>query len=118
MLRPPLLSNAGRTFAAGVRRPKVRLNVWGARILLELRVPITLSCLLRVALAITVAGALSAVAGAQDTVKDRPPASATEHHEPGKGVLRLLPADSVTEHSLDRPRGKLAYTATAGTLAF
>ena len=80
--------------------------------------PITLSCLLRVALAITVAGALSAVAGAQDTVKDRPPASATEHHEPGKGVLRLLPADFVTEHSIDIPRGKLAYTATAGTLAF
>ena len=80
--------------------------------------PITLSCLLRVALAITVAGALSAVAGAQDTVKDRPPASATEHHEPGKGVLRLLPADSVTEDSIDIPRGKLAYTATAGTLAF
>jgi carboxypeptidase C (cathepsin A) len=32
------------------------------------------------------------------------------------GVLRLLPADSVTEHSLDIPGGKLAYTATAGTL--
>lgn len=36
----------------------------------------------------------------------------------GKGVLRLLPADSVTEHTIDTPRGKLAYTATAGTLAF
>jgi carboxypeptidase C (cathepsin A) len=33
------------------------------------------------------------------------------------GVLRLLPADSVTEHSLDIPGGKLAYTATAGTLS-
>ncbi|MGA7488725.1 MAG: carboxypeptidase, partial [Xanthobacteraceae bacterium] len=33
------------------------------------------------------------------------------------GVLRLLPADSVTEHSVDLPGGKLAYTATAGTLA-
>jgi carboxypeptidase C (cathepsin A) len=32
-------------------------------------------------------------------------------------VLRLLPADSVTEHSVDIPGGKLAYTATAGTLS-
>jgi len=34
----------------------------------------------------------------------------------GPGVLSLLPADSVTEHSIDLPSGKLAYTATAGTL--
>jgi carboxypeptidase C (cathepsin A) len=33
----------------------------------------------------------------------------------GPGVLALLPADSVTEHSIDTPAGKLAYTATAGT---
>jgi carboxypeptidase C (cathepsin A) len=33
----------------------------------------------------------------------------------GTGVLSLLPADSVTEHSIDTPAGKLAYTATAGT---
>ena len=32
------------------------------------------------------------------------------------GVLRLLPPDSVTEHAIDTPGGKLAYTATAGTL--
>ena len=31
------------------------------------------------------------------------------------GVLSLLPADSVTEHTIDTPSGKLAYTATAGT---
>jgi carboxypeptidase C (cathepsin A) len=37
--------------------------------------------------------------------------------EQGPGVLRLLPADSVTEHSLDLAGGKLAYTATAGTLS-
>ena len=36
----------------------------------------------------------------------------------GKGILRLLPADSVTEHTVDTAQGKLAYTATAGTLAF
>jgi carboxypeptidase C (cathepsin A) len=33
----------------------------------------------------------------------------------GPGVLSLLPADSVTEHTIDTPSGKLAYTATAGT---
>ena len=33
------------------------------------------------------------------------------------GVLALLPGDAVTEHSVDLPAGKLAYTATAGTLA-
>jgi carboxypeptidase C (cathepsin A) len=34
----------------------------------------------------------------------------------GPGVLSLLPADAVTEHSIDLPSGRLAYTATAGTL--
>jgi len=37
--------------------------------------------------------------------------------EPRESVLRLLPPDSVTEHSIDTPGGKLAYTATAGTLS-
>lgn len=32
------------------------------------------------------------------------------------GVLKLLPADSVTEHALTIGDRKLAYTATAGTL--
>jgi carboxypeptidase C (cathepsin A) len=35
----------------------------------------------------------------------------------GPGVLSLLPADSVTEHTIDTAAGKLAYTATAGTFA-
>ncbi len=35
----------------------------------------------------------------------------------GPGVLSLLPGDSVTEHSIDVPNGKLAYTATAGTFS-
>ena len=65
----------------------------------------------RFALAIILASAIGA-AGAQEQP------SPAERNEPGKGVLRLLPADSVTEHSIDTPRGKLAYTATAGTLAF
>lgn len=64
--------------------------------------------LLRLALAIILAGALT---------------SATAQEQPGKadalkGVLRLLPADAVTEHTLDTGRSKLTYTATAGTLAF
>jgi carboxypeptidase C (cathepsin A) len=43
---------------------------------------------------------------------------ATEHHgQNGSGVLALLPGDSVTEHNIDLPSGKLAYTATAGTFA-
>jgi carboxypeptidase C (cathepsin A) len=35
----------------------------------------------------------------------------------GPGVLSLLPADAVSEHAIDTPSGKLAYTATAGTFA-
>jgi len=71
---------------------------------------------LRFAVAIVLAGAIG-IANAQD----RPggTSSPSEQHQPaGKGVLRLLPADAVTEHAIDTPRGKLAYTATAGTLAF
>jgi carboxypeptidase C (cathepsin A) len=46
------------------------------------------------------------------------PALAQEHSPPATGVLSLLPAtDSVTEHVLDLGARKLAYTATAGTLA-
>jgi carboxypeptidase C (cathepsin A) len=59
------------------------------------------------ALAIVLAGAGATLA------EDRPP-----QHQPAKGILRLLPADAVTEHVIDTPAGKLAYTATAGTLAF
>jgi carboxypeptidase C (cathepsin A) len=35
----------------------------------------------------------------------------------GPGVLSLLPPDSVTEHAIDTPAEKLAYTATAGTFS-
>ena len=51
------------------------------------------------------------------------PAGDRGHAEQGRpeqntpGVLSLLPADSVTEHSIDTPQGRLAYTATAGTLS-
>lgn len=59
------------------------------------------------ALAVIIASALPSLA------EDKAP-----QHQPAKGLLQLLPADSVTEHSIDTPQGKLAYTATAGTLAF
>src|SRR5262249_57174743 len=76
-----------------------------------------LPTLSRLVLAILIAGTLSA-AYADDASKDRPQNTAAERRASDKGVLRLLPADSVTEHAIDTPRGKLAYTATAGTLAF
>src|SRR6266496_2587004 len=79
-------------------------------------------CLL---LALLVAGA--AVTSAQERPR-RPPAQSAEQSQgtpsgeqrqgaPRESVLRLLPADSVTEHSIDIAGGKLAYTATAGTLS-
>ena len=41
----------------------------------------------------------------------------SDHEQGGPGVLSLLPGDAVSEHSVDTPSGKLAYTATAGTLS-
>jgi carboxypeptidase C (cathepsin A) len=77
------------------------------------------SSLSRFALAIVLAGALgSAVAQEKPQGKPQEKSAHAEQHESGKGVLRLLPADAVTEHSIDTARGKLNYTATAGTLAF
>jgi len=35
----------------------------------------------------------------------------------GPGVLALLPGDATSEHAIDTPSGKLAYTATAGTFS-
>ena len=45
-------------------------------------------------------------------------ASPAERHGP-KWPRRasLLPGDAVTEHAIDTPSGKLAYTATAGTFS-
>jgi carboxypeptidase C (cathepsin A) len=73
----------------------------------------------RFVLAIILAGAVGSAA-AQDaghaSGQSQPPRA--EQHEAGKGVLRLLPADAVSDHSIVTGKGKLAYTATAGTLAF
>jgi carboxypeptidase C (cathepsin A) len=90
-----------------------RLRVWGLR-------PLSLF------LALLLAGT-AMVASAQERPR-RQPQTQSEQHPPEQrqgeqrgesreSVLRLLPADSVTEHSIDIPSGKLAYTATAGTLS-
>ena len=82
--------------------------------------------LTRLLLALLIAAAASTVA-AQERPR-RPQAPQTEQRgaeqrpaeqrpaESRDSVLRLLPADSVTERTVDIPAGKLAYTATAGTL--
>jgi carboxypeptidase C (cathepsin A) len=55
----------------------------------------------------------------QEPQREEPKQQQTEQRrETPSGVLRLLPADSVTDHSIELASGKtLAYTATAGTLA-
>ena len=59
-------------------------------------------------------------ASAQDTPQKPPPRSEQRDnsHENARGLLRLLPADSVTEHTLTAGKTKISYTATAGTLPF
>src|SRR6266571_4517420 len=81
--------------------------------------------LTRALLALLVAGAAT-VASAQES---RPPAQPGEQRasdqrqgeqrqaDAHESVLRLLPADSVTEHAVAIPGGTLVYTATAGTFS-
>jgi carboxypeptidase C (cathepsin A) len=76
--------------------------------------------LIRLVLALLIAAASASAQerpahqGAQQSEQQQ-----SEHRpsEARESVLRLLPADSVSEHSVDLPGGKLAYTATAGTLS-
>src|SRR5215813_13224630 len=91
-------------------------KMWASNITGAAR-PMTVSFCSRILLAIMLAGTLS-VASAEDAARDHAQPGAAERRATEKGVLRLLPADSVTEHSISTPRGALAYTATAGTLAF
>ena len=72
------------------------------------------------ALSIVFAGAFGPVAAQDKSHQDENgKVGQTQRQAPaGKGILRLLPADSVTEHAIDTAQGKLAYTATAGTLTF
>src|SRR5499433_2804564 len=85
----------------------------------------TMSKLTRALLALFLAG-VATLASAQES---RPPAQPSEQRtsEPRQGeqrqadaresVLRLLPADSVSEYAVAIPGGTLTYTATAGTLS-
>jgi carboxypeptidase C (cathepsin A) len=76
----------------------------------------------RLLLALLIAGATAVASaqerprrqGAQQSEQQRPEQRPSDARE---SVLRLLPADSVTEHTVDVAGGKLAYTATAGTLS-
>jgi hypothetical protein len=80
----------------------------------------------RLLLALLLAGTAT-FASAQERPR-RAPAPQSEQHPETRppeqraadtrdSVLRLLPPDSVTEHTIDIAGGKLAYTATAGTLS-
>lgn len=78
----------------------------------------------RLTLAIVLAGVLGSAA-AQEPPNDSQhrPQNRSEQRDRGdvvvgKGLLRLLPADAVTDHAIAVGKTKLAYTATAGTLAF
>jgi carboxypeptidase C (cathepsin A) len=91
----------------------------------------------RVLLALLMAGATLAGATLLATAQDRPRGGAqppadhpqteqrpsdqrqTEQRQApaGPGVLRLLPGDSVTQHTIEIAGRKLDYTATAGTLS-
>src|SRR6266436_5301267 len=83
----------------------------------------SLAKLSRTLLAFVIAG-MATLASAQERPR-RPPAQQSEQHasEPRQGeqaresVLRLLPADAVTEHAVAIPGGSLPYTATAGTFS-
>jgi carboxypeptidase C (cathepsin A) len=77
----------------------------------------TITSALRILLVMLCAGTM-VPAVAQQAARKAPDKLPTEHSAAAPGVLRLLPGDSVTEHSIDTAQGKLAYQATAGTLAF
>ncbi|MFA6266733.1 MAG: carboxypeptidase [Pseudolabrys sp.] len=76
---------------------------------------------LRLAWIVLLAGMIAvapAIAPAQEAAKTNGQPRQNEKRDAGPGILKLLPADAVTEHSIATPQGKLDYTATAGTLAF
>jgi carboxypeptidase C (cathepsin A) len=84
----------------------------------------SLARLVRALAAVLIIAAAATATSAQERPR-RPPQQPSEQHasEPRQGeqsresVLRLLPADSVTEHSVAIPGGTLPYTATAGTFS-
>src|SRR6516225_2016803 len=73
-----------------------------------------------IALGLAVTASAAQERGSRDADRNNSHEDARQHaseHREQSGVLALLPGDSVTEHSIDLPSGKLAYTATAGTFA-
>jgi len=76
----------------------------------------------RIVLAVLVAGFATAAAAQQERPRQGQPPEQRQQTDqrgtpPGQNVLRLLPGDSVTQHSIMLPGGKLDYTATAGTFS-
>jgi len=81
----------------------------------------------RILLALLLAG-VTTLAAAQERPRGGGPPPSAEHPQgdqrqndqrqapAGPGVLRLLPPDAVTQHTIAIAGGKLDYTATAGTL--
>src|SRR5438552_18153499 len=76
-----------------------------------------LTRLTRSLLALLIAIAATAALAQDRPRRQGPPPSAQQQTSSEGSVLRLLPGDAVTEHTIDTATGKLAYTATAGTLS-
>ncbi len=75
-----------------------------------------LTKLTRALLALLIAAAAT-TALAQDQPRRQGQPQAEQRQASGQSVLRLLPADAITQHAIDTPDGRLDYTATAGTLS-
>src|SRR5215475_14498524 len=83
-----------------------------------------LTTLNRNLLALLIAVALSATAAFAQNRPQRQAQAPGEQQQnqqqqaaPGQSVLRLLPPDAVSQHTIETARGKVDYTATAGTLS-
>ncbi len=88
--------------------------------MLDLRHPLIALVLVAAAAATAAMAATAATALAQEHPgggERGHRSESSQQQEHGPGIFSLLPPDSVTEHSIDLTSGKLAYTATAGTLS-
>ena len=78
-----------------------------------------MSSVSRLGLALLLAASIGSAAAQPKPDQSRAERSPQHQTQPaGQGLLRLLPGNSVTEHSVATADGPLAYTATAGTLPF
>src|SRR4030095_4302107 len=81
-----------------------------------------LTMLNRNLLALLIAVALSTTAAFAQNRPQRQAHAPSEQQQqqqatPGQSVLRLLPADAVSQHTIETAWGKVDYTATPGTLS-